>query len=103
MLMVSIVSFIFGCIFMAFCIFESRQMKMYSINEPLQILGNHDGDYFLPVGTVLYYEDSFAEGHSLYWTPFYHKGKIDMEERPLEKKHMGRLIVPQWLENLSVD
>lgn len=76
-------------------------MKMYRIHEPLQISGEDSGYYFLPVGTVLYYENSFAEGHSLFWTPFYYKGHINMEEVNLEPKHGGRLIIPQWLNNLD--
>jgi hypothetical protein len=82
---------------------EISSMKMFRIKEPLQISGEDDGEYILPVGTVLYYEDSFAEGHSLFWTPFYHKGKIDWEEVHLEQKHQGRLIVPLWLNNINAE
>lgn len=103
MCMVFIVAFVLGCLLTAFCIGKSGQMNMYAIKEPLQIRGNDEGYYFLPIGTVLYYERNFAEGHSLFWTPLYHKGKIDWEEVPLEPKHMGRLVIPLWLENLSAE
>ncbi|MDR2487945.1 MAG: hypothetical protein LBD42_00310 [Desulfovibrio sp.] len=78
-------------------------MKMYRINEPLQISGNDEGFYFIPVGTVLYLEKSMDEGHDLYWTPFYHKGAIDATEVHLEPKHEGRLVIPQWLNNIDKD
>jgi hypothetical protein len=82
----------------------SRSMKkMFCIKEPLQIVGEDDGDYILPVGTVLYYDNSFDEGHALYWTPFYHKGKIDWEEVHLEPKHQGNLIVPLLLYNIDAE
>jgi hypothetical protein len=78
--------------------------KMFRIKEPLQISAQEDdGDYILPVGTVLYYDDSFDEGHTLYWTPFYHKGKIDWEEVHLEPKHQGVLIAPLWLNNIDAE
>lgn len=80
---------------------QNHFMKMYRINEPLQISGEDGGHYFLPTGTVLYLEKSFDEGHDLYWTPFFHKGRIDATEVHLEPKHQGRLVVPQWLNNLD--
>jgi hypothetical protein len=73
---------------------------MFRIKEPLQIFGEEDGDYILPIGTILYYNDSFDEGH-LYWVPFYHKGKIAWEEVPMEQKYEGVLIAPLWLENID--
>lgn len=79
------------------------EMKMYRIKEPLQISGEDGGYYFIPVGTVLYLQTSFDEGHDLYWTPFFHKGKIEAEEVKLEPKHSGRLVMPLWLNNLDED
>jgi hypothetical protein len=68
----------------------------------LQIFAEVDGgNYILPVGTVLYYDKSFGEGHTLFWTPFYHKGKIVWEEVHLETKHRGTLISPLWLYNID--
>jgi hypothetical protein len=82
----------------------SRSMKkMFRIKEPLQISGEKRGNYILPSGTVLYYDKSFGEGHSLYWIPFYHKGKIDWEEVHLEPKHQGNLILPLWLYNIDTE
>lgn len=78
-------------------------MKMYRTKEPLRISNNGDDrySYILPVGAVLYYDHDFDEGHSLYWTPVYHKGRFECEEVLLEPKHQGRLVVPLWLDNID--
>jgi hypothetical protein len=80
----------------------SRTMKsMFCIKEPLKILGKEGGGYILPVGTVLYYDEKVDDGHTLYWIPFKHKGKIEWEEIYFESKHKSNLLVPFFLENID--
>lgn len=88
-----------------YCGLERTQLNvMIRTKEPLQISDADDGGcYILPAGTVLYWEDDFPEGHSLYWTPFYHKGQIEHEVISLEPKHGRRLVSPLWLINLDTE
>lgn len=66
--------------------------------KPLLIAGEGDGNLsILPKGTVLYHEQSYAEGHSRYKAYFYFKGQIESEKFDASKTS------PLWLYTAEKD
>lgn len=98
-----------NAIFLAFLIFDDSakgdDMKMIKTKEPLLIEGpNGDESYYvLPMGTTLYHDKSFSEGHDRYVVYFNHKGTIAHEAVPMKPEYGGSFIDPLWLENVDAD
>jgi hypothetical protein len=96
-----------NAVFLAFLIFgdsgEGHDRKMIKTKEPLLIEGpNGDESYYvLPLGTTLYHDKSFPEGHDRYVVYLNHKGAIAHEEVPMKPEYGGSLIDPLWLANVN--
>ncbi|NKF29548.1 MULTISPECIES: hypothetical protein [unclassified Pseudomonas] len=98
-----------NAVFLAFLIFgnsaKGRDLEMVKTKEPLLIEGQ-DGDdnyYVLPMGTTLYHDKSFPEGHDRYVVYLNHKGAIAHEEVPMKPEYGGSFIDPLWLANIDAD
>ncbi|SDZ54612.1 hypothetical protein [Pseudomonas sp. NFIX28] len=76
-------------------------MSRFKTLEPLAIEGQASAA--LPVGTVLYHDTSFAEGHSRYLAYFYHKGVIAQEALPKVFWPGQASISPLWLWNIDTE
>ncbi|AUG01810.1 hypothetical protein CXQ81_14745 [Pseudomonas sp. 09C 129] len=74
-------------------------MSRFKTLEPLSIEGQTAAA--LPVGTVLYYDTGFAEGHGRYLAYFYHKGVIAQEALPRAFWPGQEQISPLWLWNID--
>lgn len=74
-------------------------MSRFKTLEPLSIEGQTAAA--LPVGTVLYYDTGFAEGHGRYLAYFYHKGVIAQEALPRAFWPGQERISPLWLWNID--
>jgi hypothetical protein len=84
---------------------RSPDMKMIKTKEPLLIEGpNGDENYYvLPLGTTLYHDKSFPEGHDRYVVYLNHKGAIAHDEVPMKPEYGGSFIDPLWVSNIDVD
>ena len=84
---------------------RSHDMKMIKTKEPLLIEGpNGDENYYvLPLGTTLYHDKSFPEGHDRYVVYLNHKGAIAHDEVPMKPEYGGSYIDPLWISNIDVD
>ncbi|AJO78124.1 MULTISPECIES: hypothetical protein [Pseudomonas] len=84
---------------------KGYDMKMIKTKEPLLIESptGDDNYYVLPVGTTLYREKSFPEGHDRYVVYLNHKGNIAHEEVPMKPEYGGQLIDPLWVSNVDAD
>lgn len=84
---------------------KSHGVPMIKTKEPLLIEGSNGDDnaYVLPLGTTLYYDQSYPEGFSRYWVYFNHKGVIAGDEVPMKPEYRGSLIDPLWLSNVDAD
>ena len=84
---------------------RSHDMKMIKTKEPLLIEGpNGDENYYvLPLGTTLYHDKSFPEGHDRYVVYLNHKGAIAHDEVPMKPEYGGSFIDPLWISNIDVD
>lgn len=72
--------------------------KALRLEEPLLIEGEKQSSYsLLPVGTVLYYDKSWEEGHSTYHVYFHFKGQF--KSMPTEMEG----IDPIWLRTIDRD
>ena len=72
--------------------------KAFRLEEPLLIEGEKQNSYsLLPTGTVLYYDKSWAEGHSTYHVYFHFKGEF--KSAPTD----GSGIDPIWLRTVDSD
>jgi hypothetical protein len=72
--------------------------KAFRIEEPLLIEGKEQNSYsLLPVGTVLYYDKSWDEGHSTYHVYFHFKGAFKSELAD------GNIISPIWLNTIDAE
>ncbi len=82
-----------------------NDMKMIKTKEPLLIEGPNGDDnfYVLPLGTTLYHDKSFPEGHDRYVLYLNHKGVIAHEEVPMKPEYGGSFIDPLWLVNVDAD
>jgi hypothetical protein len=82
-----------------------QDMKMIKTKEPLIIEGpNGDENYYvLPLGTTLYHDKSFPEGHDRYVVYLNHKGAIAHEEVPMKPEYGGSFIDPLWMSNIDAD
>ncbi|TWD51582.1 hypothetical protein FBY12_0077 [Pseudomonas sp. SJZ131] len=80
-------------------------MKMIKTKEPLLIEGpNGDENYYvLPLGTTLYHDKSFPEGHDRYVVYVNHKGSIAHEDVPMKPEYGGSFIDPLWISNIDAD
>ncbi|MGE7957350.1 hypothetical protein ACQKQA_12295 [Pseudomonas sp. NPDC089530] len=76
----------------------TARMPGFKTLEPLAIEGQEAG---LPAGTELFYDRSFAEGHSRYLAYFYHKGVIAQEALPTAFWPGQARISPLWLANVE--
>ncbi|WP_236188893.1 hypothetical protein [Pseudomonas pharyngis] len=98
-----------NAVFLAFLIFGSgakgRDLEMIKTKEPLLIegQGGDDNYYVLPMGTTLYHDKSFPEGHDRYVVYLNHKGAIAHEEVPMKPEYGGSFIDPLWLANIDAD
>lgn len=94
---------------LAFAVFNNvlrvQDMKMIKTKEPLLIEGpNGDENYYvLPLGTTLYHDKSFPEGHDRYVVYLNHKGAIAHEEVPMKPEYGGSFIDPLWMSNVDAD
>jgi hypothetical protein len=84
---------------------RAHDMKMIKTKEPLLIEGpNGDENYYvLPLGTTLYHDKSFPEGHDRYVVYLNHKGAIAHEEVPMKPEYGGSFIDPLWMSNIDAD
>lgn len=82
-----------------------HDMKMIKTKEPLLIEGPNGDDnfYVLPLGTTLYHDKSFPEGHDRYVVYLNHKGVIAHEEVPMKPEYGGSFIDPLWLAKVDAD
>ena len=72
--------------------------KAFRIEEPLLIEGKEQNSYsLLPVGTVLYYDKSWDEGHSTYHVYFHFKGAFKSE--PVD----ANIVSPIWLNTIDAE
>ncbi|WP_085633344.1 hypothetical protein [Pseudomonas sp. R16(2017)] len=98
-----------NAIFLAFLIFgngsKERELERVKTTEPLLIEGQSGDDnyYVLPIGTTLYHDKSFPEGHDRYVVYLNHKGSIAHEEVPMKPEYGGSFIDPLWLQNIDAD
>lgn len=70
--------------------------KAFRLEEPLLIEGEKQNTYsLLPVGTVLYYDKSWDEGHSTYHVYFQFKGEF--KSTPTDSHG----IDPIWLRTVD--
>ena len=84
---------------------KAHDTKMIKTKEPLLIEGpNGDENYYvLPLGTTLYHDKSFPEGHDRYVVYLNHKGAIAHEEVPMKPEYGGSFIDPLWMSNIDAD
>ncbi len=91
---------------LVFCDVSNRHdTKMIKTIEPL-LIEDPNGDesyYVLPLGTTLYHDRSFPEGHDRYVVYLNHKGAIAHEEVPMKPEYGGSFIDPLWLANVDAD
>ncbi|WP_367253589.1 hypothetical protein [Pseudomonas sp. stari2] len=98
-----------NAVFLAFLILgnsaKGRDLEMVKTQEPLLIegQGGDDNYYVLPMGTTLYHDKSFPEGHDRYVVYLNHKGAIAHEETPMKPEYGGSFIDPLWLANIDAD
>ncbi|TEA59377.1 hypothetical protein EIY71_23445 [Pseudomonas sp. CH235] len=98
-----------NAVFLAFLIFGNsakvRDLEMVKTKEPLLIegQGGDDNYYVLPMGTTLYHDKSFPEGHDRYVVYLNHKGAIAHEEVPMKPEYGGSFIDPLWLAKIDAD
>ncbi|WP_316249761.1 hypothetical protein [Pseudomonas sp. N40(2020)] len=85
--------------------FEPPRYENDKTKEPLMIEGpNGDENYYvLPLGTTLYHDKSFPEGHDRYVVYLNHKGAIAHEDVPMKPEYGGSFIDPLWLANVDAD
>jgi len=104
-----VVALFANAVFLAFLIFgnstKGRDLEMIKTKEPLLIegQGGDDNYYVLPMGTTLYHDKSFPEGHDRYVVYLNHKGAIAHEEVPMKPEYGGSFIDPLWLANIDAD
>lgn len=84
---------------------KAPTMKMIKTKEPMLIEGQGgDNNYYvLPMGTTLYYDKSFPEGHDRYVVYLNHKGTIAHEEVAMKSEYGGSFVDPLWLANIDAD
>ncbi|WP_231997060.1 hypothetical protein [Pseudomonas arsenicoxydans] len=84
---------------------KAHDTKMIKTKEPMLIEGpNGDENYYvLPLGTTLYHDKSFPEGHDRYVVYLNHKGAIAHEEVPMKPEYGGSFIDPLWMSNIDAD
>lgn len=96
-------------VFLTFLVFgntsKAHDMKMIKTKEPLLIEGPNGDEnvYVLPLGTTLYHDKSFPEGHDRYVVYLNHKGAIAHEEVPMKPEYGGSFTDPLWLSNVDAD
>lgn len=79
-------------------VIRMNDKKAFRLEEPLLIEGEKQNNYsLLPAGTVLYYDKSWAEGHSTYHVYFHFKGAF--KSVPTD----GNGIDPIWLRTIDSD
>lgn len=79
-------------------VIHTNDKKAFRLEEPLLIEGEKQNNYsLLPTGTVLYYDKSWAEGHSTYHVFFHFKGEF--KSIPAD----GNGIDPIWLRTIDSD
>jgi hypothetical protein len=92
----AIIFFIFGLLTSESGVIHMRARKAFAIEEPLLIEGEVQNSYsILPVGTVLYLDKSWPEGHDTYHMYFHFKG--DFKARPANID----VIAPLWLRTVD--
>lgn len=67
----------------------------FRTKEPLLIIGENNYFSVLPIGTAIYYDRSWPEGHSTYHVYFSIKGHIRSD--PID----AEMIDPLWLANVD--
>ncbi|WP_423203653.1 hypothetical protein PGC34_16130 [Pseudomonas kribbensis] len=104
-----VIALFVNAVFLAFLIFgnsaKERDLELVKTKEPLLIegQGGDDNYYVLPMGTTLYHDKSFPEGHDRYVVYLNHKGAIAHEEVPMKPEYGGSFIDPLWLANIDAD
>jgi hypothetical protein len=97
-LIMAIVLFAIGVLLSETGVVHITNKYAYSIEEPLLIDGGKQNAYsILPVGTVLYLDKSWPEGHSTYHVYFHFKG--DFKATAADSK----MITPLWLRTVDAD
>jgi hypothetical protein len=98
LLVVALISTIFGILLSEKGVIHMNSKKALRLEEPLLIEGEKQNSYsLLPVGTVLYYDKSWDEGHSTYHVYFHLKGEF--KSTPADS--IG--IDPIWLRTVDSD
>lgn len=78
--------------------FHKDSEHAFAVKEPLLIEGEKQNSYsILPVGTVLYLDKSWPEGHSTYHVYFHFKGDLKASAAD------GNVIAPLWLRTVDRD
>ena len=96
--LVAIIAAIFGFLLSENGVIQMNDKKAFRLEEPLLIEGEKQNNYsLLPMGTVLYYDKSWAEGHNTYHVYFHFKG--DFKSVPVD----GSGIDPIWLRTIESD
>ncbi|CAI8785396.1 DUF3068 domain-containing protein [Pseudomonas sp. IT-347P] len=96
-----------NAVFLAFLIFgdfgKGHDRKMIKTKEPLLIEGpnSDENNYVLPLGTTLYLDKRFPEGHDRYVVYLNHKGAIAHEDVAMKPEYGGSFIDPLWLANVN--
>ncbi|WP_248740710.1 hypothetical protein [Pseudomonas sp. MWU12-2029] len=104
-----VIALFVNAVFLAFLIFgnsaKERDLELVKTKEPLLVegQGGDDNYYVLPMGTTLYHDKSFPEGHDRYVVYLNHKGAIAHEEVPMKPEYGGSFIDPLWLANIDAD
>lgn len=94
----AVLLFVSGFLFSETGPIHVRHKYAYSIEEPLLIDGERQNSYsILPVGTVLYFDKSWPEGHSTYHVYFHFKG--DFRATAAD----GNTISPLWLRTVDAN
>jgi hypothetical protein len=98
LLVVALISTIFGILLSEKGVIHMNSKKAFRLEEPLLIEGEKQNSYsLLPVGTVLYYDKSWDEGHSTYHVYFHFKGEF--KSTPADSSG----IDPIWLRTVDSD
>lgn len=96
LILVAIISAILGFLISEKGVIKINEKKAYRLEEPLLIEGEKQNSYsLLPTGTVLYYDKSWAEGHSTYHVYFHFKGTFN------SVRVDGNGIDPIWLRTID--
>jgi hypothetical protein len=97
-IVIGVISISLGILLAESGIIHMNSKKALRLEEPLLIEGEKQASYsLLPVGTVLYYDKNWEEGHSTYHVYFHFKGQF--KSMPTDSGS----IDPIWLRTIDRD